>query len=171
MKDNKEDKNKFKKYWRLILKSRFDVDSSSWTKFRCFKNLMTEIDVVDYLLNKDKILSNTYDVYQDLLYYLQRRDYYSFNKVLKEQNSNISKQMKTTINSLIYFSEYIKNTLEYEYNNGVMERNNNTCKLIKRISYGFRNFKNMKSRILIITNVFRKEKRKYYTKYSTPKYV
>ena len=55
--------------------------------------------------------------------------------------------------------------------NGVMERNNNTCKLIKRISYGFRNFKNMRSRILIITNVFRKEKRKYYTKYSTPKYV
>ena len=171
MKDNKEDKNKFKKYWRLILKSRFDVDSSSWKKFRCFKNLMTEIDVVDYLLNKDKILSNTYDVYQDLLYYLQRRDYDSFNKVLKEQNSSISKQMKTSINSLIYFSEYIKNTLEYEYNNGVMERNNNTCKLIKRISYGFRNFKNMKSRILIITNVFRKEKRKYYTLYSTPKYV
>lgn len=93
---------------------------------------MTEIDVVDYLLNKDKILSNTYDVYQDLLYYLQRRDYYSFNKVLKEQNSNISKQMKTTINSLIYFSEYIKNTLEYKYNNGVMEQNNNTCKLIKK---------------------------------------
>ena len=171
MKDNKEDKNKFKKYWRLILKSRFDVDGSSWKKFRCFKNLMTEIDVVDYLLNKDKILSNTYDVYQDLLYYLQRRDYDSFNKVLKEQNSSISKQMKTSINSLIYFSEYIKNTLEYEYNNGVMERNNNTCKLIKRISYGFRNFKNMKSRILIITNVFRKEKRKYYTKYSTPKYA
>ena len=132
---------------------------------------MTEINVVDHLLNKDKILSNTYDVYQNLLYYLQRRDYNSFNKVLKEQNSSISKQMKTSINSLIYFSEYIKNTLEYEYNNGVMERNNNTCKLIKRISYGFRNFKNMKSRILIITNVFRKEKRKYHTKHSTPKYA
>ena len=52
-----------------------------------------------------------------------------------------------------------------------MERNNNTCKLIKRISYGFRNFKNMKSRILIITNVFRKEKREYQTKYGIPKYA
>ena len=29
MKENKEDKNKFKKYWRLILKSRFDVDGGS----------------------------------------------------------------------------------------------------------------------------------------------
>lgn len=166
-----EDKNKFKKYWRFILKSSFNVDGSSWKKFRYFKNLITEIDVVDYLLSKDKILSNTYDVYQDLLYYLQKRNYNEFNKVLNEQNNNISKQMKISINSLIYFSEYIKNTLEYEYNNGVMERNNNTCKLIKRISYGFRNFKNIKSRILIITNVFRKEKRKYHTKHSTPKYA
>jgi len=132
---------------------------------------MTEIDVIDYLLNKDKILSNTYAVYQDLLYYLQKRDYNSLNKILEEQNDNISKQMKTSINTLKYFSEYIKNTLEYEYNNGVRKRNKNTCKLIKRISYGFRNFKNMKARILIITNVFRKEKRKYHTKYSTPKYV
>ena len=153
MKENKEDRNKFKKYWRLILKSRFDVDGGSWKKFRCFKNLMTEIDVVDYMLNKNEILSNTYDVYQDLLYYLQKRDYDSFNKILEEQNDNISKQMKTSINSLKYFSEHIKNTLDYEYNNGVMERNNNTCKLIKRISYGFRNFKNMKARILIIFGV------------------
>ena len=51
-----------------------------------------------------------------------------------------------------------------------MERNNNTCKLIKRISFGFRNFRNMKSRIMIITNIFRKEKREYSTKYSIPKF-
>lgn len=171
MKENKAYKNKFKKYWRLILKSRLDLDGGSWKKFRCFKDLMTEIDVVDYLLEKDETLSNTYDLYQDLLYHLQKKDYDSFNAVLNESYNNISKQMKTTLSSLIYFSEYIKNTLEYSYNNGVMERNNNTCKLIKRISYGFRNFKNMKSRTLIITNVFRKEKREYQTKYGIPKYA
>ena len=154
-----------------ILKSRFDLDGSGWKKFRCFKDLMTEIDVLDYLLEKDETLINTYDLYQDLLYYLQKKDYDSFNKVLNESHNNLSKQMKTTLSSLIYFSEYIQNTLEYSYNNVVMERNNNTCKLIKRISYGFRNFKNMKSRILIITNVFRKEKREYQTKYGIPKYA
>ena len=75
------------------------------------------------------------------------------------------------LNTLKKYSKYIRNTLEYSYSNGVMERNNNTCKLIKRISFGFRNFRNMKSRIMIITNIFRKEKRKYHTKYSTPKYA
>ena len=171
MNEHKEDKNKFKRYWRFVLKSRFDLDANSWKKFRCFKNLMTEIDVVDYLLNKDRIFDNSYNVYQDILYHLQHRDYDSFKKVINEKHENISPYMNITLNTLKKYSKYIRNTLEYSYSNGVMERNNNTCKLIKRISFGFRNFRNMKSRIMIITNIFRKEKREYHTKYSIPKYV
>ena len=171
MKENKEDRNKFKNYWRFILKSRFDLDVGSWKKFKCFKNMMTEIDVVDYLLKKDKFFEKSYDLYQDILYYLQHRDYDGFNKVINEEYKDISKYMKTTLNTLRKYSKYIKNTLEYSYSNGVMERNNNTCKLIKRISFGFRNFRNMKSRVMIITNIFRKNKREYHTKYSTPKYA
>ena len=171
MKENKEDKNKFKRYWRLILKSRFDLNTGSWQKFRCFKNLMTEADVVDYLLNKDKNFLNSYDLYQNILYHLQHRDYNGFIKTINMEYKDIPKQMITTLNTLRKYSKYIENTLNYSYSNGVMERNNNTCKLIKRVSFGFRNFQNMKSRIIIITNIFRKEKREYHTKYSTPKYA
>ena len=171
MRQNKEDSTKFKRYWRLILKSRFDLDTSSWKKFRCFKSLMTEVDVVDYLLSKDKFFENSYDLYQDILYHLQHRDYEGFSQVINQKYKDISKELQTTLNTLKKYSKYIKNTLEYSYSNGVMERNNNTCKLIKRISFGFRNFRNMKSRIMIITNIFRKEKREYHTKYSIPKYA
>ena len=171
MNENKDDRNKFKRYWRFILKSRFDLDTSTWNKFRCFKNLMTETDVVDYLLSKDKFFENSYDVYQDILYHLQHRNYEGFNKVVNKEYKDISKQIQITLNTLKKYSKYIKNTLEYSYSNGVMERNNNTCKLIKRISFGFKNFRNMKSRIMIITNIFRKDKREYHTKYSTPKYA
>ncbi len=168
MNENKDDKNKFKRYWRLVLKSRFDLDTSSWKKFRCFKELMTETDVIDYLLSKDKILENSYDLYQDILYYLQHRDYESFNRVINGQYDNISKEMEITLKTFRKYSEYIENTLNYSYNNGVMERNNNTCKLMKRISFGYKNFRNMKARLMIITNIFRKQKREYHTKYSTP---
>ena len=171
MNENKEDRNKFKNYWRLILKSRFDLNAGTWNKFRCFKNLMTEIDVVDYLLNKDKFFENSYDLYQDILYHLQHRNYKGFEKVINKEYNAISKQMKITLNTLKKYSKYIKNTLEYSYSNVVMERNNNICKHIKRISFGFRNFRNMKSRIMIITNIFRKEKREYCTKYTIPKYA
>ena len=171
MNQNKDDSTKFKQYWRLILKSRFDLDTSCWKKFRCFKNLMTEVDVVDYLLSKDKFFENSYDLYQDILYHLQHRDYKGFSQIINQKYKDISKQLQTTLNTLKKYSKYIKNTLEYSYSNGVMERNNNTCKLIKRISFVFRNFRNMKSRIMIITNIFRKEKREYHTKYSIPKYA
>ena len=171
MNQNKDDSTKFKRYWRLILKSRFDLDTSCWKKFRCFKNLMTEVDVVDYLLSKDKFFENSYDLYQDILYQLQHRDYKGFSQIINQKYKDISKQLQTTLNTLKKYSKYIKNTLEYSYSNGVMERNNNTCKLIKRISFGFRNFRNMKSRIIIITNIFRKDKREYHTKYSIPKYT
>ena len=159
MNENKDDRNKFKRYWRFILKSRFDLDTSTWNKFRCFKNLMTEIDVVNYLLSKDKFFENSYDLYQDILYHLQHRNYEGFNKVVNKEYKDISKQIQITLNTLKKYSKYIKNTLEYSYSNGVMERNNNTCKLIKRISFGFKNFRNMKSRIMIITNIFRKSSR------------
>ena len=171
MNENKDDRNKYKRYWRFILKSRFDLNAGTWSKFRCFKNLMTETDVVDYLLSKDKFFENTYDIYQEILYHLQHRNYKGFNQVISKENKDISKQMQTTLSTLKKYSKYIKNTLEYSYSNGVMERNNNTCKLIKRISFGFRNFRNMKSRIMIITNIFRKEKREYCTKYTIPQYA
>ena len=32
--EKKEDSTKFKRYWRLILKTRFDLDTGSWKKFR-----------------------------------------------------------------------------------------------------------------------------------------
>ena len=102
------------------------------------------------------------------MYHLQRRDYECFSQVINQKYKDISKELQTTLNTLKKYSKYIKNTLEYSYSNGVMERNNNTCKSIKRISFGFRN---MKSRIMIITNIFRKEKREYHTKYSIPKYA
>lgn len=170
MKENKEDRNKFKKYWKLVLKSRFDLDNGEWKKFRCFKNLMTEGDVVNYLLQKNKLLENSYDLYQDILYYLQSRNYVELKKILSKNYDYISPQMNKTLNTLKKYSPYIENTLKYPFSNGVMERNNNTCKLLKRISFGYRNFMNMKSRIILITKIFRKEKREYQTKYSIPQF-
>ena len=158
MKNNKENYRKFKRYWRLFLTSRFDLDCSSWKKYLCFKNLMTEVDSVNYLLGFSSELNASYNLYQNILYALQTKNYQLLEKVLYADFGEVSKYMKTSINTLKEFLPYIKNTLNNPYSNGVMERNNNTCKLIKRIAFGFRNFRNFKARILIVTNLFRKQK-------------
>jgi len=159
MKNNKEHYRKFKRYWRLLLTSRFDLDKSSWKKYLCFKDLMTEVDIVNYLLEQNDELKATYEMYQGLLHALQTRNYKSFTKALNVGDDNISGYMKISIKTLNEFLPYIKNTLENHYSNGIMERNNNTCKLLKRIAFGYRNFKNFKSRILIITSLFRTSKK------------
>ena len=119
---------------------------------------MTEVDIVDYLLDLNPVLKASYNLYQNVLYALQNKNYELLETILNSDFGEISKYMKTSINTLKEFLPYIKNTLETSYNNGVMERNNNTCKLIKRIAFGFRNFRNFKARILIVTNYFRKQK-------------
>lgn len=116
---------------------------------------MTEVDVVNYILDQNEELKETYNLYQSVLYALQRRDFPLFEKVINQDYPKISEYMKTSLNTLREFREYIKNALETTYSNGVMERNNNTCKLIKRVAFRFKNFKNFKARIILTTNVFR----------------
>ena len=168
MKKDKVNYKKFKRYWRLLLKSRLELDCSYWKKYRCFKNLMTEVDVVNYLLEQNNELKETYYLYQNILYALQRRDFGLFSTIINKQYTEISDYMTTTLNTLKEFEIHIQNTLNQPFSNGVIERNNNTCKLIKRISYGFRNFRNFKARIMFSTNVFRNNKRSTEFSFSTP---
>lgn len=59
MNKDKINYRKMKRYWRLLLKSRLDLNGSKWKKYLCFKNLMTEIDIVDYILNLNDELKET----------------------------------------------------------------------------------------------------------------
>ena len=158
MKKDKINYRKMKRYYRLLLKPRLELDCSKWKKYTCFKSLMTEVDIVDYILEENIELKKTYEVYQNILYSLQRKDYSLFSEIIEKEYEGISQYMETSLNTLREFQEHIKNTLEQRYSNGIMERNNNTCKLIKRVAFGFRNFLNLKARILISTNIFRHEK-------------
>lgn len=159
MKNDKKNYNKMKRYWKLLLKSRFELDCSKWRKFRCFDHLMTEVDVVDYILNQNKTLKETYQVYQDLLYSIQNKDIKVFDETISKHYINISGYMKTSLNSLKSFKELIHNSLNTNLSNGFVEGNNNLIKTIKRISFGFRSFRRFKARIMIITGLLKSNKK------------
>jgi len=88
---NKDKKNhrKLKRYWRLILKDRDELDYSKWKKYRCFDSLMTQSDVVNYLINTDEELKHTYLLYQDILYSFKKKDFNKLKKVLNNNNPKI----------------------------------------------------------------------------------
>lgn len=150
MKNNKKAHNKFKRYWKLILKNRDDLDTNEYKKYVCFQELMREIDIVDYLLALDTELDNTYDIYQDLLSAIKSKDFTAFEEILSKPTTKCSSYMKTSLQTLIKYKDYIKNTLAYSYSNGRIEGTNNLIKVIKRIAFGYRTFSHFKTRILII---------------------
>ena len=158
MKKHKQHHRKFKRYWKLILKFRDELDSSKWKRFTCFKNLMTTTDVVDFLVNLDNELKETYILYQDLLYSFKKNNYDLLKKTLNKQNTNISSYMKTSIKTLLEFLPHIKNTFNNNYHNGFIEGNNNFIKVIKRIAFGFRSFRRFKARIMICKGLIKIKK-------------
>lgn len=158
MKKYKQHHRKFKRYWKLILKSRDELNNSKWKKFTCFKSLMTTTDVVDFLISLDKELKQSYLVYQDLLYAFKKKDFELLKRILNNNNNNISQYLQTSIKTLKEFLPYIKNTFNNNFHNGFIEGNNNFIKVIKRIAFGFRSFRRFKARIMICKGMLKLKK-------------
>ena len=150
MKYDKNNYTKLKRYWKLLLKSRNDIDYSRWKRFTCFSHLTTESDILNYLLNLSDELKNTYSVYQNLLDAFQNDDFDLFYNTINQKHTNVSDYMLTSIKTLKEFSPYIK----FHFNNGFIEGNNNFIKVIKRIAFGFKSFRRFKARIMICKGLF-----------------
>ncbi len=158
MNNDKKNYNKLKRYWRLILKNQDELDNSKWRKYTCFDNLMTQSDVVNYLINTNDKLKETYEVYQNILYALKHNNYLYLETTLNTKYTKISSYMKKSIKTLKTYLPYIKNTLENSYHNGFVEGNNNFIKVLKRIAFGFRSFRRFKARIMICKNLLHMKK-------------
>ena len=160
MKNNKASYNKMKKYWKLILKNRNELDYSKWKRYTCFPNLMTEIDVVNYILDQSVELKATYYKYQELLQSIKEKNYDTFIYAITNVNNSVSDYMKTSIKTLIEFKDKIYNTFNNNYHNGYIEGNNNFIKVLKRIAFGFRSFRRFKARIMICKGLVKINRKK-----------
>lgn len=149
MKTDKNNYNKMKRYWKLILKDSSDLDCSKWKRFTCFPNLMTEKDIVNYIISQNDELKNTYIVYQKLLHAIKHNNIDDFDSIVESEHNNISTYMITSLKTLSSFKKDIHNTFIYNYHNGFIEGNNNFIKVLKRIAFGFRSFRRFKARIMI----------------------
>ena len=63
--------------------------------------------------------------------------------------------MKTTLKTYKKFISFILNSFKYHYNNGLIEGTNNLIKCLKRIAFGYRSFSHFKTRILLVTGIYK----------------
>ena len=135
MKQDKKSYNKLKRYWKLILMNEDDLDDSYFRKYVCFKKMMRECDVVQYLIGLDPELKATYELYQDLLHAMKQRDPDSFFRACHNASVNISGFMKKTVKTLLKNEQGIRNAMAYSYSNGVIEGTNNLIKGKRQMKY------------------------------------
>ena len=154
---------RLKRYWKLLLKDRNELDRVNFRKFTNFKEWQSEASVVDLTLEQnnmikrnDNVLLQTYEVCQSLRFYIQYRSPRAFFAEVKNaMKKNISNEMKKALRTILKYRRYIENSMKYEYSNGPIEGINNYIKVLKRVAFGYRSFYHFRNRILISKNIIK----------------
>lgn len=145
---------KLKKYWKLILKKEDDLNDKKKKYSKCFGKEITQKEIVTYLINTDKVLYKTYNLYQGILKSLDDKDFNQFKKIIHNvKTKDLIKKTKQAIKTFINMEEYIKNAFIYEYSNGITEGMNNLIKQVIHSACGYRKFNHLKIRILLIKGI------------------
>ena len=155
MKKDKKNYKKLKHYWKLLQKAEEDLNQKHKKYSPYFQKEITEYDIVQYLIHTTPILNETYNVYQGVLKAIRYKDTNLFIKIIESKHPNISDYMKTTLKTYKNFKLFILNSFKYDYTNGLIEGMNNLIKCIKRIAFGYRSFSHFKTRILLVSGIYK----------------
>ena len=153
---HRPDYNKLKRFWKLILKPLEELELFQYKKVRLFKEWKTEKGIVSYLLNLDSQLAYTYSYVHQLRYHIKNNNVRSFeNTLISVKQSEVGYKLKPVICTLKRYKYYIKNTIQFKtLTNGPIEVINNKIKTIKRVSYGYKNFENLRNRIILCSGLY-----------------
>lgn len=151
--------NKLKSNWRFLLKDRANINHSTYKTWRSFRApkfpYLTEAMMIDRLLDFSPTLRFTYQVFHELTEAFRRKDYEQFFEQLGSLPEELDETFRTTISHLLAYKEGIRNAMIYPYSNGKLEAMNTHIKTLKRVSYGFKSFQNMKTRIFLLNDLIK----------------
>lgn len=147
-----EDQKKYrrlKRYWRLLLKRETDLSSTTYRYYKMFGQRL-ESSVVQECLSYSETLRINHALYQQILRAFGDRDFNTLEQLVTARSAvGISSTLRTSLKTLRKHLPYIANSFIYSYNNGRIEGINNKIKVLNRVAYGYRNFNNYRSRIMI----------------------
>ncbi|MDY4561800.1 MAG: ISL3 family transposase [Peptostreptococcus porci] len=149
MKTNTHNYRVLKRYWRIILAKKWELNSVEFYSYRCYKNLTNSSEILREILSFNEELKDSHKFYQHFLQSVELRDVDEINKILDKDLSDIPECFHTSISTLKKHREYVINAIEATYSNASVEGNNNIIKTFKKVSFGFRSFRNLRARILL----------------------
>lgn len=149
----KREADKLKTNWRFLLKNRENINHyeyKTWKSFRTPKfPFLTEAMMIDRLLEFSTPLKEAYLLFHELTEAFRNKDHSLFFSLLTELPETLDDGFREKLQNLLNYKEGITNAMIYPYSNGKIEAKNTHIKTMKRISYGFKSFENMKTRIFL----------------------
>ena len=141
-----------KRYWKLIQQDSYTLSRKRFYR-PTFRAHLTNKEILEKLLSYSEDLRDHYELYQLLLFHFQEKHADYFFELITESISAMNPIFQTIFRSFLRDQDKIINALELPYSNAKLEATNNLIKVIKRNAFGFRNFENFKTRILIALNI------------------
>ena len=141
-----------KRYYKLIQQYKYTLSSKQFYR-PTFRSHLTNKEILEKLLSYSQDLRVHYKLYQLLLFHFQEKQANHFFDLIEEAISCVNPIFLTVFKTFLKDKDKIMNALELPYSNAKLEATNNLIKVIKRNAFGFRNFENFKTRILIALNI------------------
>ena len=141
-----------KRYWKLIQQDGRKLSDKRFYR-PTFRMHLTNKEILDKLLSYSEDLKHHYNLYQLLLFHFQNKEPKKFLGLIKDSLKQLHPLFQTVFKTFLKDKEKIVNALHLPYSNAKLEATNNLIKLIKRNAFGFRNFDNFKTRILVALNI------------------
>ena len=141
-----------KRYWKLIQQDSYTLSRKRFYR-PTFRAHLANKEILEKLLSYSQDLRDHYELYQLLLFHFQEKHADYFFELITESISAVNPIFQTIFRTFLRDQDKIINALELPYSNAKLEATNNLIKVIKRNAFGFRNFENFKTRILIALNI------------------
>ncbi|EGJ40335.1 transposase [Streptococcus sanguinis SK1056] len=141
-----------KRYWKLIQQDSRKLSHKQFYR-PTFRMHLTNRKILKKLLSYSQELREHYKLYQLLLFHFQEQQADHFFGLIEDTISCVNSIFQTVFKTFLKDKDKILNALEPPYSNAKLEATNNLIKVIKRNAFGFRNFDNFQTRILIALNI------------------
>lgn len=154
---NKEAYFKLKANWRYLTKNRSLIQHTEYKTWRSFRApkypYLTEAMMIDRLLNYSPALKETYECFHNISDALREKEPDLFFTLINELPEHLDESFRKKLQGLTKYEEGIRNAMVYPYSNGKIEAKNTHIKTLKRVSYGFKSFDNMRTRIFMMNQL------------------
>ena len=141
-----------KRYWKLIQQDSRKLSDKRFYR-PTFHMHLTNQEILEKILSYSQELREHYELYQLLLFHFQEKRADHFFGLIEDTISCVNPIFQTVFKTFMKDKDKIMNALELPYSNAKLEATNNLIKVIKRNAFGFRNFDNFRTRILLALNI------------------